>query len=237
MIYKRPFLSIIIPLYNEENRLKNLSKVYQYLDKLEKDYEVLLVNDGSIDKTGKKLKNLNKKFKFQLISYTANYGKGFAIRSGMLAAAGEYRIFTDIDLSTPIEEFEKFMPYLKKFDVIIGSRRKIGSNLKRRQPFIRETLGQGFTLLSRIVLNLSISDFTCGFKCFSKKAAIEIFTRQKIDRWGFDSEILFIAKKCGFKIKEVPVTWIDDPNSKVKFPQDIISSLIDLSRVRVSNYD
>lgn len=237
MTSKKPFLSIIIPLYNEENLLKNLSKLYKYLDKLKKDYEVLLVNDGSIDKTAEKLKDLNKRFKFQLISYNKNRDKGFAIRSGMLAAGGEYRIFTDIDLSTPIEEFEKFMPNLKKFDVIIGSRRKWGSNLKKRQPFIRETLGQGFTLLSQIVLDLNISDFTCGFKCFSKKAAEEIFKKQKIDRWGFDSEILYIAKKLRLKIKEVPVTWIDDPNSKVKFPQAIISSLIDLSRIRAGNYD
>lgn len=233
---KQPYLSIVIPLYNEEKRLDNIYSIYEFLDKAKVDYEIILVNDGSNDETIKKVDQLPKKFKYNLITYYPNQGKGYAIKEGMLSAKGEYRLFTDIDLSTPIEELNKFLPHLTKYDVIIGSRKTKGSNLKKRQPFLRELLGKAFTLFSQLLLEVNVSDFTCGFKCFSKKAAEEIFKRQKISRWGFDSEILYIAKKLRYEIKEIPVNWTDDPLSKVKFPQAIISSLVDLYRIKSSNY-
>lgn len=232
----QPFLSIIIPLYNEVTRLKNLIKVYDFFESNNINYEIILVNDGSNDKTLSYLKKFPKKYKYQLVSYKVNMGKGYAIKEGMLAANGKFRLFTDIDLSTPIEEFNKFIPYLNKYDLIIGSRKTKGSTLKKRQPLIRESLGKIFTLVSQTILNLETSDFTCGFKCFSQKAAIEIFNKQTVNRWGFDSEILFLAKKLRFKTKEVPVTWFDDPRSKVKFPQAIISSIADLIKIRLNNY-
>lgn len=232
----QPFLSIIIPLYNEATRLKNLIKVYDFFESNNMNYEIILVNDGSNDKTLSYLKKIPKKYKYQLVSYKVNMGKGYAIKEGMLAANGKFRLFTDIDLSTPIEEFNKFIPYLNKYDLIIGSRKTKGSTLKKRQPLIRESLGKVFTLVSQTILNLETSDFTCGFKCFSQKAAIEIFNKQTVNRWGFDSEILFLAKKLRFKTKEVPVTWFDDPRSKVKFPQAIISSIADLIKIRLNNY-
>lgn len=232
----QPFLSIIIPLYNEVTRLKNLIKVYDFFESNNINYEIILVNDGSNDKTLSYLKKFPKKYKYRLVSYKVNMGKGYAIKEGMLAANGKFRLFTDIDLSTPIEEFNKFIPYLNKYDLIIGSRKTKGSTLKKRQPLIRESLGKVFTLVSQTILNLETSDFTCGFKCFSQKAAIEIFNKQTVNRWGFDSEILFLAKKLRFKTKEVPVTWFDDPRSKVKFPQAIISSIADLIKIRLNNY-
>lgn len=232
----QPFLSIIIPLYNEVTRLKNLIKVYDFFESNNINYEIILVNDGSNDKTLSYLKKFPKKYKYRLVSYKVNMGKGYAIKEGMLAANGKFRLFTDIDLSTPIEEFNKFIPYLNKYDLIIGSRKTKGSTLKKRQPLIRESLGKVFTLISQTILNLETSDFTCGFKCFSQKAAIEIFNKQTVNRWGFDSEILFLAKKLRFKTKEVPVTWFDDPRSKVKFPQAIISSIADLIKIRLNNY-
>lgn len=229
---KNPFLSIIIPLYNEEGRLKNLLKIYKYLNKLGLAYEVVIVNDGSQDNTLNELKNFAKKFKFKLISYQKNKGKGAAIKRAMLTATGKYRLFSDVDLSTPIEEFNKFLPFLKNYDVIIGSRRIMGATFKKRQRFLRESLGRGFTMLSKIILELDISDFTCGFKCYSEKAAQKIFALQKINRWGFDSEDLFLAQKLGFQIKEVPVVWTNDPATKVKLPQDLIQSLWDLYKIR-----
>ncbi len=236
MTVKQPFLSVVIPLYNEQSRLKKLANVYKFLKKQKFKYEVILVNDGSKDNTIKSLNILLKKFNFTLLSYEKNQGKGFAIKTGMLVAKGKFRLFTDIDLSTPIKEFSKFFPYLLKYDVLIGSRKMIGSDMKKRQSLLRETLGKGFTLLSQQVLNLYISDFTCGFKCFSKKAALDIFNYQLIKGWGFDSEIFFISKKRGFRIKEIPVRWRDDPNTKVKFPQDIINSLMDLFKIRYYNF-
>lgn len=234
---RNPLLSIIIPLYNEEKRVKNLLKIYNFFKKKQLNYELILVNDGSLDSTMRLVNNLSKKIKFNLISYRVNKGKGFAIKQGMLNAKGMFRLFTDIDLSTPIEEFEKFLPYLKKNQIVIGSRKTTGSNLKKRQPILREGMGKAFTLLSKFLLNLDTSDFTCGFKCFSRIASEKIFQRMRIDRWGFDSEILFIAKKMGYRVKEIPVIWSDHPGSKVKFPHAIFSSIMDLIRIRLGNYN
>lgn len=229
---KNPFLSIVIPLYNEERSVKNLSKIYKFLNSLNFNYEVIIVNDGSIDNTLNKLINLSKKFTFKLISHKKNGGKGAAVQTGMLAAKGNYRLFTDIDLSTPIEEFIKFIPFLRKYDLIIGSRRMKESLVKHRQSIARESLGRGFTILSRLFLNTKISDFTCGFKCFSKETSEKIFSLQKIKRWGFDSEILFIARKLKLNIMEIPIIWINNPDTKVKFPRDIINSALDLCKIR-----
>lgn len=232
-----PYLSVIIPLYNEQNRVHDsLVKVYRFLDQQKFSYEVILINDGSRDNTLLKLNKLSKKFKFQLVSYNKNKGKGVAIKKGMLAAKGRFRLFTDIDLSTPIQEMRKFFPYFSKHDILIGSRKMKGSNLKKRQSLIRENLGKGFTFLSQLTLNLDTSDFTCGFKCFSKKATMQIFPKQKLHRWGFDSEILFIAKLLGLSIKEIPVVWSNDPKSKVRFPQDILLSLLDLLKIRYYHF-
>ncbi len=235
----KKFLSVIIPLYNEQKRLHNLMHIYNYLSGKKFDWEIILVNDGSTDQTKKAvvkmLKSNNLKNTY-LVSYIHNKGKGFAIKRGTLEACGEYRLFTDIDLSAPIEEFNKFIPYLKDYDIIIGSRRKRGSRLIIHQPKLREKLGKGFTKLSQVSLGLSLTDFTCGFKCFSKEAAEKIFSRQKIDRWGFDTEILFIGKKMGFSIKEVPVVWKNDRETKVRLPQDIINSLYDLIKIRYNKF-
>ncbi|MEK7616911.1 MAG: dolichyl-phosphate beta-glucosyltransferase [Patescibacteria group bacterium] len=233
---KFPFISIVIPLYNEERRVSNLSKIYKYFDRTNLKYEVILINDGSKDKTLRKLNEISKNFKFNLISYSQNRGKGYAIRVGMIKARGQYRLFTDIDLSTPIEEFNKFLPNLKEYDIIIGSRKKRGSKLIIRQPKLREKLGKGFTKLSQLCLGLNLTDFTCGYKCFSKEATKKIFSKQRINRWGFDTEILFIGKKKGLSIKEIPVIWKNDPETKVKLPLDIITSFLDLLKIRYASF-
>lgn len=228
----KPYLSIVVPVYNEANRLATLPKLSEFVADFKYPSELVIINDGSTDGTQGKLKKLSRKFKFNLINNRVNKGKGHAIKTGMIEAKGKFRLFTDIDLSTPIEEFEKFIPHLKAYDVIIGSRKMPGSKLKVRQAPTREFLGKGFTFLTQVLLDLSLSDFTCGFKCFSEKASNKIFTNQQIERWGFDSEILFLAKKLGFGIKEVPVTWSDDQRTKVKFPKDIVNSFSELMRIR-----
>lgn len=229
------FLSIIVPVFNESTRLKTLVYINGFLKRQKFFTELLVINDGSTDDTLTLLKNLQRKISFRIISYNSNMGKGYAIKKGMLSAKGKYRLFTDIDLSTPLNEFKKFFPLLSKYDVLIGSRRLNRSRILIHQPFARENLGRCFTWLSQRVLNLYFADFTCGFKCFSKKAAISIFSKQNINRWGFDSEILFIANKRGFSIKEVPVSWRNDESSKVKFPQDIITSLGELVKIKTNN--
>lgn len=233
---RKLYISVIIPVYNETKRLDNLEKIFNYLEKQPYSSEVIAVNDGSTDDTLKALRAWQKKHQFKIITYPQNQGKGYAVKKGMLSAQGEYRLFMDVDLSTPIEEIEKFQPYFKKHDVIIATRKAGGSTLLARQPKFRETLGKGFTFLSRVLLGVNVSDFTCGFKCFSQKSAEEIFSRLTINRWGFDSETLFIAKKLNYKIKEITVVWKNDPQTKVKFPEDIINSLSDLLTIRWNNF-
>lgn len=232
---KKYFLSVIVPVYNEEKRIKKLVEIVAYLKKQRFLWELIVIDDGSLDHTKRKLTQLKKKLRFKLISYYPNKGKGAAIKEGMLFASGKYRLFLDVDLSTPLTEFDKLLPHLKKYDIVIGSRKMKGSDVKIRQPVTRELLGRTFTFLSQQILQVKISDFTCGFKCFSEKAAKDIFSKQIIEKWGFDSEIMYIGKNRRFSIKEIPVIWRDDPRTKVKFPQDIINSLHELLRIRLNS--
>lgn len=232
---KRPHISVVIPVYNEERRIKNLTQIISYLKKQKYLWEVVLINDGSKDRTQDKLNQLKKRRNFTIISYNENLGKGFAVKTGMLSAKGKYRVFLDIDLSTPITEFDKFLPYLDKYDIVIGSRKMKESNVVTRQSLTREVMGRMFTLLSQKVLQVDVSDFTCGFKCFSSKAVKKTFLKQTINGWGFDSEILYIGKITKHSIKEVPVIWRNAPGTKVKFPGAIISSFLELIKIRINS--
>ncbi len=228
---KRPFLSVILPLYNEEKRIKNVNRIIKFLSTKSFSWELILVNDGSTDGTGKALKKFSHP-NIKSVSSAINQGKGHAVKQGMLAASGRYRLFMDVDLSTPIGELDKFLPSLEKFAVLIGTRKGSGAKVVVHQPWLRENLGKGFTLLSQLFLGVPVSDFTCGFKVFSAPCAKEVFQRSRINRWGFDSEVLFLCHKYGFSIKEIPVTWKDDVRTRVKFPQDIVRSLTELLTIR-----
>jgi len=230
------YLSIIIPAYNEERRLpKTLEDIDKYLSKQDYDYEILIVNDGSKDRTAEVVKNLKLKIKnLDLIDNKENHGKGFVVRQGMLEAKGDYRIFTDADNSTSIEHIEKMWSYFKEgYDIVIASRDTKGAVTDPPQPWIRKViLGEGFKLFRKIIVGLwEIEDTQCGFKCFTKKAVENIFPKCKINRFAFDPEILLIAKKMEYKIKEIPVYWRNDPESKVKF-KSIINMSLDLLKIR-----
>ncbi len=230
------YLSVIIPAYNEERRLpKTLEKIDKYLSRQSYDYEILVVNDGSKDRTVEVAKNLAATIKnLTVTGYEQNRGKGFAVRFGMLEAKGDYRLFTDADNSTSIDQIEKMWPEFEKgFDIVIGSRDVKGAVLNPPQPWIRQIiLGEGFKLYRKIIIDLwGIEDTQCGFKCFKKSAAENIFPKCKIDRFAFDPEILVIAKKLGYKIKEIPVTWRNDLESKVKFTS-IFKMALDLFKIR-----
>jgi glycosyltransferase involved in cell wall biosynthesis len=228
-------LSIIIPVFNEEKRIFHLQEIIEYFSKQKYLTETIVVNDGSQDETLGELEKIKAKHPIKIISYQENRGKGYAIKVGMVEATGDYNLFTDIDLSTPISEIEKFIPYFGKYDVLIGTRRSKEANVVIHQSKIREFLGQGFTIMSRTILNTNVSDFTCGFKCFSQLAAKKIFNNLTIDRWGFDTEVIFLAKKFKYSLKEIPVTWKNDFKTKVKFPQDIINSLKELGTIIVND--
>lgn len=231
-----PFLSVIIPVYNESRRIGFLDEIIDYFKAQKFITEIVVVNDGSSDSTLKKLGEFQKKFRqLKVISYSKNRGKGYAIKRGMLESSGQYRLFTDIDLSTPLQEFKKFVPLLKKHPVIIGTRKDTDAFILKHQPFIREYLGKWFTRISRILLGVYITDFTCGFKCFSAGAAKEIFFRSRIERWGFDAEIMFIANKLHYPIKEVSVLWKNDERTKVKLVSAAFNSLKELLVIRLSD--
>lgn len=229
-------LSVIIPVYNEERRLpKTLEEIDKYLSKQNYDYEILVVNDGSKDKTVEVAKSLLSVIKnLKITGYKTNQGKGYAVNFGMLEAKGDYRLFTDADNSTSIDQVEKVWPELKKgYDIIIGSRDIKGAVLDPPQPWLRQIfLGEGFKLYRKIIVGLwGIQDTQCGFKCFTEKAAEDIFPKCKINRFAFDPEILIIAKKSGYKIKEIPVCWKNDLESKVKF-KSMVKMALDLLKIR-----
>jgi dolichyl-phosphate beta-glucosyltransferase len=230
------YLSVIIPAYNEEKRLpKTLAEIDKYLRKQIYAYEIIVVDDGSKDKTVEVVKGLIPKIKnLRVAGYKINQGKGYAVRFGMLKAEGDYRLFADADNSTSIDQAEKMWPEFEKgYDIVIGSRDMEGAVLDPPQPFLRKMiLGKGFRLLTQIICGTwGILDTQCGFKCFTKRAAEDIFPKCKINRFAFDPEILMIAKKLGYKIKEIPVYWRNDPESKVKF-KSIIKMGLDLLKIR-----
>ncbi len=231
MLPSKTLLSVIIPLFNEEDRVGNIEKIDRYLSNLKISWEIILVNDGSTDGTQEYIKKLKRK-KIKSVSYLENKGKGYAVKQGMLKATGNYRLFIDVDLSTPISELNKMIPLFGKFDCLIGTRKAKGAKVSVHQPWLRENLGKGFTFLSQQLLGTPVSDFTCGFKCFSASCAEKVFRLSRINRWGFDSEILFLCHKFNFSAIEIPVTWSDDSRTRVKFPEDIVRSLSDLIKIR-----
>ncbi len=238
-------LTFVIPVYNEETRLsktfKALLKGISFAGiKLEK---IIFVDDGSIDNTLEQIKKhksqIQKKTKagIKIISYKGNKGKGYAVKKGMLASNSAYTLLFDADMSTPITEFKKFLPYMRKnVPVIIGTRKNGESTVIRPQPLYRQLLGRGFTLLSNLILNTKVTDFTCGFKAFSKIAKNEIFSYSRIKRWGYDSEIIFLATKMGLEIKEKAVKWSDVKKSKVNVFHDVFGSFKELIEIRINDY-
>ncbi|MDO8436138.1 MAG: glycosyltransferase family 2 protein [bacterium] len=201
------------------------------------NYEIIVVSDGSKDKTVEVVRDLIKNIKnLRLIDDEKNYGKGFVVRKGLLEAKGEFRLFTDADNSTSIDQVEKMWPEFKKgFDIVIGSRDIKGAILDPPQPWLRQVfLGEGFKFFRKIVIGLwNVEDTQCGFKCFTKKAAEDVLPKCRIDRFAFDPEILIVAKKLDYKIKEVPVFWKNDINSTVKF-QSMIKMAIDLFKIKIN---
>ncbi len=225
-------LSVIIPAYNEEKRIAaTLRDVNDYLKRQSFESEILLLDDGSRDKTVEVARSLDIP-NLKVIDNPENHGKGYVVRQGMLEARGSYCLFTDADNSTKISELEKFWPYFQNgFDVVIGSIEIKGSAVQERAAWYRRTLGKLAKILIRMVLIWEIHDTQRGFKCFTAESVAKIFPKQTIERWGFDMEILQIAKKQGFKIKELPVSWENPAGSKVTLGS-YLSSFRELMRIK-----
>lgn len=215
---QKVFLSVIIPTYNEEKRIpQTLLAIDKYLSVQKYPCEILVVESGSTDETASVVNNLTRLIKnLRLINLPENRGKGWAVTQGMLAANGKYRLFTDADNSTSIEHFSKMQPFLEQgYDVVIGSRALRESVIAVPQSLFKRLLGKAGNLFIQLVAVWGIWDTQCGFKVFEEKAANDIFSRLTIPGWGFDVETLAIARLRGYKIKEMPVRWVNDPFSHV----------------------
>lgn len=231
-------LSVIVPCYNEEKRFKSgFTHYYNFLKKQKYTWELILVNDGSSDKTLKLMKTHAKSKKnIKIVSYTKNQGKGYAVCQGIKTAKGAYVLFTDIDHSVPINTIASFYPYFEKgFQIVTGSRRVRGAKIVIHQNFFRETLGRGFTLLVRFLIDFKIRDATCGFKAFENKVAKKIANSISVYDWAFDAEILFVAKKLKLKLAQAPVAWSDVGGSKVSLKKDVLRSLFGLVKIRLND--
>ena len=235
----KPYLSVIIPAYKEGERIgTNLLEIEKFLDAKDFSYEVLVVVDGSPDNTAELARGFSDKVKnLRVIENPKNHGKGYVVRQGLLEAKGECRVFLDADGSTSITHVDSFLPEFKKGnDVVMGSRKIKGSFIQVHQPKLREIMGTGGNVLIRVVLGLwSFPDTQCGFKMISAKAADAVASRMVVDRFGFDFELVILAKKLGFKIKQMPVRWLNEEGSTVGGlfgPNGFVQVLIDLFKTK-----
>ncbi len=227
--------SIVIPAYNESARIRaTLDRVLAHIADRHWDAEVLVVNDGSRDDTAWIVENYAAQHpSLRLLQNPGNRGKGYSVRNGMLHASGEILLFSDADLSSPIEEADKLFAALEAgADVAIGSRWLRAELQTQRQSLHRQLFGRIFNVALRIVLGLPYRDTQCGFKAFTRRAAQDIFPRQHIERWGFDPEILFLARKFGMKVEEVPVKWAHSAGTRINPVRDGIRMFIEMLRVR-----
>lgn len=232
-------ISIVIPAYNEEQRLPStLETILAYLDAGGwSSPEVLVVDDGSTDGTRARIEEFRARGSpVRLLSNPGNRGKGYSVRHGMVEAAGEWVLFTDADLSAPVEEIDKLLEAVRRegADVAIGSRALDRSLIGVHQSAFREQAGRVFNLMMRLLTRLPFWDTQCGFKLFSRRAAHEVFRRQRIDGFGFDVEALFIARLLGFKTVEVAVRWDHVEGTKVSMVRDSVNMFLDLLRVRLN---
>ncbi len=227
-------LSVVIPAYNEEKRISaTLLDIDKYLSKQDYTYEIVVVSDGSKDNTAGVVKKMQELVKnLRLIDNKENHGKGWVTKQGMLEAKGEYRIFVDADNAISIDQIENFWPELEHYDVVIGSIESKGAKVEEHAAWYRRFLGKVSKYLIRFIGGIwEIHDSQRAFKIFPEKIAQDVFSRQTIYRWGFDIEILVLTKRLGYKIKELPVTWINAGESKVSLGS-YVKTFMELLKIR-----
>jgi dolichyl-phosphate beta-glucosyltransferase len=228
-----PFLSIIIPAYNEQSRLpKTLEQVFHFLGKQSFKSEVIVVENGSTDKTFEVAQKFAEQHKNLRVIHNEERGKGGAVQRGVREAEGEYVFICDADLSMPVEEISKFLPpALKDFDIAIGSREAPGA-VRYNEPHYRHLTGRVFNLLIRLMVLPNLQDTQCGFKCLRAEVARDIFPFQTLTGWAFDVELLYIAHQHGYRILEIPIDWYFNADSKVRVLRDSWRMFIDLLVIR-----
>ena len=228
------FLSVVIPAYNEDSRIAGtLKKIRNYLDRQDYSSEIIVVSDGCTDLTDQYAAETLKKWpNFRLLSREKNKGKGFSVKEGILNSRGRMILFTDADLSTPIEELNNFFPQVYEYDVLIGSRALPDSKIQVHQSLLRENMGKIFNLFVRLSVLQGIKDTQCGFKLFHREAALDIFRRIKINGFSFDVEALYVSQKLGYSIKQLPVVWRNSQESRVHIISSSAEMFLDLFRIK-----
>jgi dolichyl-phosphate beta-glucosyltransferase len=232
-----PTLSIVIPAYNEEHRLpRALEAAVRFCEGRHVSYELIVVDDGSTDGTREVAEGFVREgYPVAVLRNGANRGKGYAVRVGGLAARGRFVLLADADLSTPIEEIYRLLPWAQAgTPVVIGSRKVPGAHILRHQPAWREWMGSVFSLLARKLLVPEVADFTCGFKLLRRDRVGPLFRRLRRDDWTYDAELLYVARRLGLAIKEVPITWENDPDSRVRPLRAAARSLCGLLAIRLN---
>lgn len=233
-----PHLTVVIPAYNEATRIgPTLTRILAYFERQPWPGDIIVVVDGGSDDTLTEVEKFRDGRRVEVLDNRDNRGKGYSVRRGVLSARGEYVLFSDADLSTPIEEADRLMAALEAgADVAIASRGMAESKVAVHQPWWRESMGRAFNWFVRRLAVPAISDTQCGFKCFRRDAARRVFALQRLDRFAFDVEVLWIARHLGFRIVEIPVTWSNSPTSTVNPLRDSTRMLLDLVRIRVKHW-
>lgn len=231
------FLSVVIPAYNEEERIiPTLTQVCHYLASRDYSWEVLVVDDGSADDTGPVVQEFAQGHPRVRLTHNPHRGKGYAVKTGMLAAKGEYRFLCDADLSMPIDNLSRFLAEdIRPYDVAIGSREVSGAR-RFREPSYRHLMGRVFNWVVQLLAVPGIKDTQCGFKCFTQAAAVTLFPLQRIEGFGFDVEILFLARLHRFRIVEVPIDWYHVEHSKVSPWRDTFRMFAEAVSVRWNHW-
>jgi len=231
----RESFSVIVPAYNEESRIiPTLKRIHEYFKEKGSDFEIIVVDDGSTDNTALVVNDLSGRLRnIHLVRLSDNAGKGGAIKRGIGSARGALVLTCDADLSTPVEEVEKLLSYLRRgFDIAIGSRGLSQSDIVVHQPWYRERMGKIFNGFVRVLVMKGIRDTQCGFKLFHGDVARRLFSKSLIPGFAHDVEILFLAVKEGYKIAEVPVKWLNSPSSRVRLLKDPLKMFLELIRIR-----
>lgn len=228
-----PFLSLIVPAYNEEARLPlSLPQIHEFLTSQSFSWEIVVVDSGSRDHTAQVVRDFAARWSGVRLVQVARPGKGLAVRSGMLASHGDYRFICDADLSMPIDQLPRFLPpQMPDVDIAIASREAPGASRHDEPPY-RHLVGRAFNLLARRLTIPEIQDTQCGFKCFRRAAAEDLFRVQRLDGWTFDVEVLYVALRRGYRIVEVPIPWYYTPGSRVRVLRDSLTMFADLFRIR-----
>ncbi len=230
-------LSIVVPAYNEAKRLPaSLRQMAEHFGRFTFPYEVLIIVEHSSDGTLElAVEFAAKQANFHVVDNAVHRGKGYAVRSGMLRAQGEFVFYMDADLSVPLAEIERFLAHFENYphhDVLVGNRQHAQSRIEKRQTPLRQKMGQVFNTILRTLSLMELRDTQCGFKAFRGDAARAIFERQTIDGFAFDVEVLLLAKTLGYKVVDLPVRWINSPESKVRILRDSAQMLWDTLRIR-----